>query len=385
VANARGRRTRRSAKLIDDDKALRILQEEAALATTAPVSGEWVSRAQALAKECESAPKTHIAMLGTALLAKATNPAVDVFAIKAGAGTPGAYSARNLAKDVLAANAPRLGIDLGVSGREPLNNQPYFRSKTVHDAAQVVRADGRQAIALVIDALKRLNTLSQSDARLALRAFLQVRQRRRIVHTLPHAEVPPREQSFVAAIAQLVAEESEGGKRAQAVVAGLLEVMYSTDAILVARVNDPDRHFPGDVAVIEPPEDGDEDEESERPVVRAFEVRDKPITANDLYHFAEKAAERGVSRAGVVAVSDNQEKFDPAEAVHHGQRRGVNLAVFWSWEQLVSEALFFSENDPTGMLADACDAILRRLEELEVSDDGVQRWMELVKGMERIA
>src|SRR5688572_6589145 len=96
---ARGRSpARRKEKLIDYDKALRILEEEAALAKSQPVEGGWVTQVKALSELCVGGvPRTHIAMLGTALLAKATNPAVDVFALKVQAGTPGAYTARALA------------------------------------------------------------------------------------------------------------------------------------------------------------------------------------------------------------------------------------------------------------------------------------------------
>src|SRR5437879_199656 len=132
--------------VIDTAEALKVLEEQARLALEEPLPdhNEWIDRTRRLSALCEHGPRTHIAMLGTALLAKATEPRIDVFALKTSAGTPGAYSARALAKDVLAANAPRLGIHLGVSGREPLNNQPYFRGDRIDDdLARVVRADAR--------------------------------------------------------------------------------------------------------------------------------------------------------------------------------------------------------------------------------------------------
>lgn len=65
-------------------------------------------------------------MLGTALLAKATDRRVDALSIKAGRSHRG-YSARELAKDVLVPAAMRHGVDLRTTGVEPLNNQPFFR------------------------------------------------------------------------------------------------------------------------------------------------------------------------------------------------------------------------------------------------------------------
>lgn len=58
---------------------------------------------------------------------------MDVFAVKVGAEGEGAYSARGLGHGVLVPLAAELGINLGVTGREPLNNQPYFRIKRVSE------------------------------------------------------------------------------------------------------------------------------------------------------------------------------------------------------------------------------------------------------------
>src|SRR4051812_33864697 len=118
---------------IAKDAAERVLHEAADRATAGNTSAKWVALIDALSQECQRAPKTHVTFLGTAMLAKAVDLAADVFAIKSAAGTPGAYSARSLAHGVLVPNAASLGIDLGRSGREPLNNQPYFRHVRVTD------------------------------------------------------------------------------------------------------------------------------------------------------------------------------------------------------------------------------------------------------------
>lgn len=88
---------------------------------------EWIDRATAIAA---SKSKTYIAMLGTALLARATNPKVDPLSLKPGShAAPGfeSYSARGVATSVLAPEAKALDVDIGTRGREPLNNQPFFR------------------------------------------------------------------------------------------------------------------------------------------------------------------------------------------------------------------------------------------------------------------
>src|SRR5205823_8383150 len=57
-----------------------------------PVPAKWVERVERMN---DSPSKTYIAALGTALLAKATDPAVDVLTIKSKAG-PRAYSMRGV-------------------------------------------------------------------------------------------------------------------------------------------------------------------------------------------------------------------------------------------------------------------------------------------------
>src|SRR5215831_2987034 len=104
---------------IDYKKAEQVLNEEAT-AAVGPVSEAWSARIQRLVEACGGSNLTCIAMLGTAMLAKATHLDVDVTTLQAGAG-PRGYSARSLATGVLSANRHRLGIDLGANRREPLN------------------------------------------------------------------------------------------------------------------------------------------------------------------------------------------------------------------------------------------------------------------------
>jgi len=84
-------------------------------------------------------------MLGVALLAKSTDVNVDVFSLKVGKEKdPRAYSARTLAQKVLAAEANKIGIDLGATGPEPLNNQPFF-GKTRITEDMVVKTTSQAA------------------------------------------------------------------------------------------------------------------------------------------------------------------------------------------------------------------------------------------------
>ena len=112
---------------IDRNTARRILREEVANAAEGQIDEPWARLVARLSEACASSGGTHIAFLGTALLAKAVDLRVDVFSVKARSGTAGAYSARGLCTDPLVGEAVRGGFHIGVTGREPLNNQPYFR------------------------------------------------------------------------------------------------------------------------------------------------------------------------------------------------------------------------------------------------------------------
>lgn len=355
---------------IDKETAERVLVAEAERAHIDPGPAGWVQRIGALSEACESTSKTHIAFLGTAILAKAVDPRADVFAVKAGASTAGAYSARGLGHGVLVPLAPVLGIDLGVSGREPLNNQPYFR---------IYRATAEEVLPLVKDAapvrvmleiLEHLQQGSSDEAREALRSFISVRRQYR-------REYPARESPIGAlavaelqvAITTLVRADSEGGKRAQAAVAGLLDAVFGTARVEAGRVNDPDRHLPGDVGVSRVDDAATWD--------RALEVRDKPVSEADLILFARKAAEEGVRIAAVVAAAEKQPAIRTEHAIEWAKEVGVELTVFVGWVQIIREAVFWAPHPESETILRAVDAIRARLVDVEASQSAVAQWDQL--------
>src|SRR5512143_2258563 len=85
------------------ERALALARSDASL------PAEWLERTHEVG---QSPSKTFIAMLGTALLAKATDSRVDPFALKTREHRT-AYSARSLCKDVLVPCAVEAGVHLG--------------------------------------------------------------------------------------------------------------------------------------------------------------------------------------------------------------------------------------------------------------------------------
>ena len=128
---------------------------------------EWTHRIDA----CPST--TFTVALGTALLAKATNPEIDALALKATSG-PSAYSARTVGHKVLVPGAVQFGYDLRATGREPLNNQPFFRYDRI-DEIERIHQSARPYLPDLIAACATINSLNGREARAALAAFLRVR------------------------------------------------------------------------------------------------------------------------------------------------------------------------------------------------------------------
>lgn len=352
---------------IDKERARLILLEEADLAESVPAPEEWEDRVEALSRACESSSKTHIAFLGTALLAKATHLETDAFAVKQGSDSPGSYSARSLAKDVLVPVCAKRRIDLGVTGREPLNNQPYFRIKRADPNVILPLVRDKAPVILLLDILEEVNRVGTAeDARAALRAFIKVRRR----HSPEYPTAAMQAGQFnlyelAETMSRFVAADSEGGKRAQAVAAGILAAVFDSDRIVAGRINDPDRHLAGDVGV--------SDEADSWSLV--IEVRDKPVTEDDLVLFARKTAQAGVSHAAVLAVASGQPEIETTGPVAWADEAGVCLRVYSSWSELIRDAVFWRGVSPLEFVERAVAAIRDRLVEVETSVEGVARWV----------
>ncbi len=368
---------------INKAQAGRILEEEAARAREgsypdAVMEGptpdrpptDWEPLIEELSQACASSSQTHIAFLGTALLAKATDIEADVFAVKAKASTPGAYSARSLGHGVLVPNAPLLGFSIGPTGREPLNNQPYFRIQraTLDEILPLVHSNTKDAVRLLCSILEQADQCrSEVEARRALCAYIKVRRRYLPTYaTAPTNLHSMSESEFLALVVSTTEKESEGGRRAQAIAAGLLDLFAGQDRVESGRINDPDRHLPGDVGV-RGLLGADEWE-------RVLEVRDKPVNSSDLISFAQKCAENGARKAAILAVSTQQQSLDASTARSWASSNGVALTVFVGWPEFVDQVLFWSAQSSEESLISAVAHIRRRMIDVEVSSKTIDEW-----------
>jgi SacI restriction endonuclease len=358
---------------IDKEAAATIVREEDAAATNGDVNAAWKAKIEKLSQLCEdSGFKTHIAFLGTAVVAKAIDRSVDLYAVKPkhARATANAYSARSLCHSVLVPLSAELGFNIGVTGREPLNNQPYFRMTRLDDGTPVHQGS-RAAFTFMLELVAELAklTTTEEDAREALRAFISVRRDYVRKHSARPGETQITPEQLVTAVKALILDNSEGGKRAQAVVAGLLDVFAGIDRVESGRVNDPSRKYPGDVCVRSAADDEEWD--------KAFEVRDKPVTAADVQIFAAKCIEMGVREAAVVMVADKQTVLDAEALDAWASERGMSLSLFHGWGSIIDQALFWSELPKLDGAREAVAFIHDRLQSVEASKEAVTLWEKL--------
>jgi hypothetical protein len=310
--------------------------------------------------------------LGTAILAKSINSDVDLFAIKPthAVGNLSAYSARSLCHSVLVPLAAELGINIGVTGREPLNNQPYFRMTRLGDGTPV-HSGGRAAFDFMVELVTELQTMqSVSMACVALRAFVAVRRRYQPRYTTGNGTVTVTPETLAANVARLVSDNSEHGSRAQAVVAGLFDVFAGAERVESGRINDPSRKYPGDVCVRSL--DGSRWE-------KAVEVRDKPVKTSDVHIFCKKCVGMDVREAAVVMVAPNQAPLDGDALQKWAAEFGIGLTLFYGWQNFVDQVLFWAPMAKPDAVTFAVERVEARLVTVEASPGAVALWQYLAR------
>jgi hypothetical protein len=354
---------------IDAAQAERLVRAAAAPAPAEGLASAWTKKVERLSLLCEppKASKTHIAFLATAILAKAVDANADLFAIKPehDKGNPNAFSAPSLCHSVLVPLSAELGFSLGVGGREPLNNQPYFRMKRLDDGTPI-STGGRDGFNYMLELVRELQQVSSNKAREALQAFIAVRRQ----YIIQYADLPQggmiSPEGLTNAIAQFVTEDSEGGKRAQAVVAGLLDIVAGRDRVETGLINDPSRHYPGDVAI--------RNADVLTTWEKAIEVRDKPVSSSDVHIFARRCAEQRVNDAAIVMASDRQPVLDSQALAAWASGLGIGLTLFYGWRTFVDQALFWSALPKPLAALQAVDAIHERLKGVQVTSRAVTLW-----------
>lgn len=346
---------------IDKSKAAERFLEALALArsdTTLPK--EWLDRSRKIAT---ASSMTFIPMLGTALLAKATDDRVWTRALKVTARA-NAYSARGVCHQVLVPLCVTEAINLRNTGPEPLNNQPFFR---YDDVSRSMRTRVPEAeLTYLVDTLERADRLNQDDALRALAAFLRARledpaPEATILRAATLGDVWPLDD-----VSLFIRRRTDGGRRGQACVAAALDLLHRQ--VSVSRVNDPSREYPGDVHV-----------GSGVPTL-AVEARQKTVSHTDVSQFVARCAAKGIPRAAVAAFATAQRPL-PLDRLRQEATvaYGVLLDVWHDPAELLGACAMHASGPPKDTWPRFAERMLRRLEDLETPRDTIEGWVALVE------
>jgi hypothetical protein len=328
----------------------------------------WSKRVREFSELClEKGLKSYIPVLGNALLAKATNPRVDVFSLKARDKSQGAYDARRTAENVLVPASHKHRFSLGTTGAQPLNNQPFFRSIRI-DTDLPVRPDAAELRDALLKLLHEIQQLRSEEAVRGLAAFVAVRREYVTKYSITEGKLAIGSGNQLAfAIDAFVSTQSDGGGRAQAAAGGLMDALFAVERVRVGKRNEPDRKMPGDVGIREAAD-------PESPFVRILEVRDKNVPPYGALSFISKVADAGVGRAVLVAMAATQEELSVADLQTRARQAGIDLEVFTDWLALVRSAIFAADVREVAFVESAVAAIRARIIELELPIEAVAEW-----------
>jgi hypothetical protein len=331
---------------------------------------EWASSGRSVPEDWaeftrqtfEMPSMTYTPALGTLLLARATDDRVDPLSIKIGYGTH-TYSQRTLGNGVLVPAARELRFSIRNTGREPLNNQPFFR----YDHMSLIdRVRYKEDHARFMAAVAEVETFDRDQALAALAAFLRVA----ITVAEQSDDYVVEEgvltvQGVVAAVEAFLGEEQHRPRRAQALVAAAFDVTH--DDVRTRRLNDPSRDFPGDVQAFE----------DEKPLL-AVEVRGKSVPPTEVTGFVDACRRAGIDRAFLVVLWPAHRALPGRELRQWAlEDRGVLLTIIERAEDLLLDVFGWCDLNLATALRRFVTAALDRLKEIEVPGQVLGRWVAL--------
>ncbi|MFD5951632.1 restriction endonuclease, SacI family [Streptomyces collinus] len=312
------------------------------------------------------APRTYTAALVTALLARACDDRVDPLSIKEKYGER-AFSLRTLCHGVVVPMSVELGFDLGATGREPINNQPFFRYDHYSEIVRVTNK-ARPYLDRVSNALAKVDeedfSVEESfDALVSVLAVcIAVASKKRRV-AVGSAIV---EASMIAETQSFVVSGHDVPRKLQACVAAGLDMAY--DDVISRRINDPSRDMPGDVQVIL---DGD-------PLL-TVEVRGKSVSGEGLEQFVRSATDAGFRRVALMVDAASHVSLMTADELTSDleQEYECIVKVNESVSSFLRDVFVWSPRDTHSILSAFPEAMYRRMIEIEVRDSEMERWAKL--------
>ncbi|HVT00513.1 MAG TPA: restriction endonuclease, SacI family [Solirubrobacterales bacterium] len=352
---------------LEDQALLLTLDNALALArSTEELPALWIARVERLGG---LGIKTYIAALGGALLAKATDPRVDGLAQDEAAG-PRGYSLRRAAEFLAQQNNDR--YDLGAKGRWPLNNRPFLGGPARIDEFTKISGKARPAYEAFLDALRDLNRIESTETLSVLAAFLRVRMgvqaaEREAARAAKRLASDVALEDLVGMVDRFVRATPEGGKRAQALAAAVLDCAF--DDVELQPINSP---HPGDVRVA-----------SDGAIVLAVEAKQLPVGEDVALELSRGAAELGADLAMLLVIAEKHAPLDRDRVQRAALRDdGTLLVVCEGTLELISSVAAFSATSAAQVEKTLPGSFAVRLREIEISEKGQVEWRQLVEARE---
>lgn len=301
----------------------------------------------------------------TLLLAKASNENVDTLSLKVDKANPFSYSARGLCHGVIVPAAVANNFSIRNTGREPLNNQPFFRYDRIDKIERIRNPEDK---AIFLEVATAANQLGQEEAFQALAAFL----REALAKTAAAKKVTVKSIGLTASGGRIAVDDflrsdaKDRPQRLQAFAAACIELMQFSH-IRTRRINDPSRDIPGDVQAV-----------VEDSIILAMEVRGKPVSHAELVSFVRECAEAEIQRAVMFVDAAGQKPLDPREAMRDANASEVLVMVFETAGQLLESALLWSVEPVEKTIENFSKNLLRRLQEIEASQQTLEEWARAV-------
>ena len=349
---------------------------------------EWIERTRKVGQDSSA---TNTPLLGTALLAKATNKDVNALALQTKVHR--GYSARGVAKNVLVPMCVEHEIDLRTTGAEPLNNQPFFAKLQVFkELIPENKQPARAELEYLISCLEAVDYLEGESAVHALAAFLRVRIEDGNKASVLQLEAGALTLPVLSALAKdFINVNREGGRRGQALVAACLDLVHP-GMVYADAINDPSRKVPGDVAIEVPSQPSGPVQESvlaeelaeplsaaDRTVVLSAEAKQKAVTQSEILQFVERLAAAGIGKGLYVAVEPNQVDLGADKLVQKAQERnGVLLEVVTDPERLLANAVQWSPLPLEQCLKSFPQLLVQRLKDFHCGKDSQHEWADML-------
>ncbi len=330
-------------------------------------SVKWKGLVDELGRICPyKKSSTFVAALGTAVLAKTVDINIDPYSLLGRGGGDRSYSARSLADNVWAKNRAYLEIDLGANGANPLNNIPFIGRDSIRAIERVRNQEGKDFLFFCLDELDTVKSIDSAKA--ALRGFVASRLKKSAKKFKAGKDAGDHlvVQTLAKIIDEFVRTDSEEGRRAQAVAAGLLTAVYGIDNVEVGHINDPDRHYPLDITVFEDRDQGT--------VRLSVEVKDKVITGSEILSSVEKVTEFGYTNIVYLAINKNQNTNDFTLEAERARDYGCKVVIFDEWLSFCNACVSNSSINGPQVFKEIYKAIGNMLVKLQVSQSGLDQW-----------